>query len=64
MVSCLWTFILAYFRPIHFGDCSAFDHCIHWIFVAAIHLGETFFGGRGISEVWGKFSPKGAWIEP
>ena len=40
------------------NDCSALDHCDHWIFDGAIDLAKTSWGG-GSSEVWGgSFPPK------
>ena len=43
--------------PIHLNDCSALDHCNHWIFDGATDLTNTSWGGS--SEVWGgSFPPK------
>ena len=41
---------------LHLTGYSAFDHCNHWIFDAAIDLAKTSW--KGTSEVWGKPPPQ------
>ena len=41
----------------YLNDCSAFDHCDHWIFDAAIDLAK-YSWGRGFPKFEGEVTPK------